>query len=191
MARSSVATPTDRHPTDGIASTYGMARKPTGPPDTHGTPGGVDGDGNREGTSAWELGVDKNPQRQAEEEFRKRTKAPLGLDRQKTTFVFVTPRKWPRKAEWRREKEELGPWKDVRVYDSASLEEWLEQSPAVDAWLAGILGKKPTALTTIDEYWENLRAVTEPSLNPGVFLASREEEVKKLGTGWPASRARW
>ena len=95
--------------------------------------------------------------------------------------MFVTPRKWLRKAEWRRDKEELGAWKDVRVYDSASLEEWLEQSPAVDAWLAGILGKKPTALTTIDEYWANLQAVTEPSLKPEVFLASREEEVKKLG----------
>ena len=132
------------------------------------------------GTSGWELGVEKNPQKKAEEEFGKRAKAPLGLDSKQTTFVFVTPRKWQKKAEWRRSKEALGEWKGVRVYDSASLEEWLEQSPAVDAWLAGVLGKKPTDLTAMDEYWANLQAVTDPSLKPEVFLASREEEIKKL-----------
>ncbi len=132
------------------------------------------------GTSGWELGVEKNPQKKAEEEFGKRAKAPLGLDSMQTTFVFVTPRKWQKKAEWRRSKEALGEWKGVRVYDSASLEEWLEQSPAVDAWLAGVLGKKPTDLTAMDEYWANLQAVTDPSLKPEVFLASREEEIKKL-----------
>ena len=42
---------------------------------------------------------------------------------------------------------ESGIWKEVRVYDSATLEEWLEQSPAVNAWLAGILGKKPPGLS--------------------------------------------
>jgi transcriptional regulator with XRE-family HTH domain len=132
------------------------------------------------GTSAWELGVEKNPQKKAEEDFGKRAKAPLGLDSKQTTFVVVTPRKWQKKAEWRRSKEALGVWKGVRVYDSASLEEWLEQAPAVDAWLAGVLGKRPTDLTAMDEYWANLQAVTDPSLKPEVFLASREEEIKKL-----------
>ena len=83
-------------------------------------------------------------------------------------------------------------WKEVRVYDSASLEEWLEQSPAVDAWLAGMLGKKPTGVTTVDEYWANLQAMTDPSLKPEVFLASREEQVKELRDwlDWPAG-AQW
>ena len=135
------------------------------------------------GTSGWEMGVEKNPQKKAEEDFVKRTKDPLGLDRAKTTFVFVTPRKWQKKAEWCRAKEALGVWKEVRVYDSATLEEWLEQSPAVDAWLAGVLGKKPPGLTVLDEYWANLQAMTDPSLKPEVFLASREEQVKEL-TGW-------
>jgi len=132
------------------------------------------------GTSGWEMGVEKNPQKKAEEDFAKRAKAPHGLDRKETTFVFVTPRKWQKKAEWRRAKAALQVWEDVRVYDSASLEEWLEQSPAVDAWLAGVLGKKPTGLTVIDEYWANLQAMTDPSLKPEVFLASRETQVKEL-----------
>ena len=132
------------------------------------------------GTSVWELGVEKNPQKKAEEDFTKRTKDPLGLDREKTTIRLRHAPKWQKKEEWRRTKQDLGIWKDVRVYDSASLEEWLEQSPAVDAWLAGLLGKKPTGLTTIDDYWANLQAMTDPSLKPEVFLASREEQVEEL-----------
>jgi transcriptional regulator with XRE-family HTH domain len=131
-------------------------------------------------TSAWEMGVDKNIERKADEDFDKRTKAPGDLDTKRTTFIFVTPRRWQKKEEWRRAKEALGAWKEVRVYDSASLEEWLEQAPAVNAWLAGILGKKPPGITTLDDYWAALRAMTDPSLKPDVFLASREEQVRKV-----------
>ena len=133
------------------------------------------------GISRWEMGVDKDPRAKAEADFGKRTKALGGLVRKKTTFVFVTPRKWQAKEEWRRAKSDPRSWKGVRVYDSASLEEWLEQAPAVDAWLAGILRKRPEGVTLIDEYWENLRSVTEPSFEPEVFLASREKAVKELG----------
>jgi len=133
------------------------------------------------GISGWEMGVEKNPQKKAEEDFVKRTKDPLGLDKSQTTYVFVTPRKWQKKDEWCRAKAGLGVWKEVRVYDSATLEEWLEQAPAVDAWLAGVLGIKPVGLTVLDEYWANLKALTDPSLKPEVFLASREEQVKELG----------
>ena len=133
-----------------------------------------------EGTSGWELGVAKNPQKKAEEDFAKRARIPDGLDRESITFVFVTPRKWQKKAEWRQAKAGLRVWKDVRVYDSASLEEWLEQTPAVDAWLAGLVNKKPKGLISIDDYWANLQATTDPSLKPEVFLASREDAVKKL-----------
>ena len=132
------------------------------------------------GISGWEMGVTKNAETKAKEEFDKRMKDPCGLARENTTFVFVTLRKWQKKAAWRQAKEALGVWKAVRVYDSASLEEWLEQAPAVDAWLARLVGNKPIGVVSIDEYWANLQAVTDPSLAPGVFLASREEQMKQL-----------
>src|SRR5712691_8667283 len=52
------------------------------------------------GLSGWEIGVDRDPGKKAEEDFQKRTKNPLGLDSSQTCFVFVTPRKWLKKAEW-------------------------------------------------------------------------------------------
>lgn len=132
------------------------------------------------GTSGWELGADEDPKGKAEADFKKRTKNSLGLDKKKTSFVFVTPRKWQQKSQWCQAKKKLGMWKDVRVYDSASLEEWLERSLVVDAWLAGLLGLRPEGVTVIDEYWANLQAMTDPSLKAEVFLTSRSQEVEKL-----------
>ncbi len=133
------------------------------------------------GISGWEMGVNQDPRKKAQADYRNRSKSPGGLVKKKTTFVFVTPRKWQDKHKWLSAKTRLKDWKGVRVYDSASLEEWLEQAPAVDAWLAGLLGKRPKGVTLIDEYWENLRCVTKLTFGPEVFLASREKAVKEFG----------
>lgn len=135
------------------------------------------------GLSGWEMGVGPDPERKAEDDFRKRAKSPLGLDPSQTCFVFVTPRKWLKKAEWCDKKRKLGLWKDVRVYDSANLEEWLETAPAMDAWIARLLGRRPDGVFDVEEHWANLSSLTEPSLKPEVFLISREKEIEVV-TEW-------
>jgi hypothetical protein len=65
------------------------------------------------GVSGWEMGVDRDPRRKAEEDFQKRTKASRGWDTSQMSFVFVTPRKWLKKAEWCEKKQKLGIWKDI------------------------------------------------------------------------------
>lgn len=144
------------------------------------------------GISAWELGTGKDVRGQAEDNFKKRTDDSLGLDTRQVSFVFVTPHKWEGKTDWCREKNELGVWKEVRVYDSANLEEWLEVAPAVDVWLARLVGKRPPGAADIAEHWENLAALTEPSLRPEVFLVSRKRETEMLSewlTGPPTALA--
>lgn len=133
-----------------------------------------------EGTSGWEMGVDKDYRKKFEDDLKKRSKSSLGLDPKKTTFVFVTPRKWQKKAECIKGKTALGVWKEIRVYDSVSLEQWLERSLAVDVWLAERLGLKPEGVISFDDYWANLQALTDPPLKPEVFLASREKQVEAL-----------
>jgi transcriptional regulator with XRE-family HTH domain len=143
-----------------------------------------------EGTSGWEMGVDKDPREKAEQDLRKRSKNPAGLDPAKTTFIFVTPRKWDGKSEWCRKKNRLGVWKDVRFYDSADLEEWLELAPVVDIWFATLRGKRPPGVTDLDEHWAGLAALCAPSLKPEVFLTSREKgiaEVRKWLEGEPSA----
>ncbi|MFO0840893.1 MAG: helix-turn-helix transcriptional regulator [Gemmataceae bacterium] len=129
------------------------------------------------GLSFWELSADGDPKAKAERDFEKRRKEPLGVEKRKTTYVVVTPRKFQTRREWARAKSKLRVWNEVRVYDSATLEEWLERAAGVDVWLAERLGLKPAGVTSIDWYWENLQALTDPTLKRDVFLASREEQL--------------
>ena len=135
-----------------------------------------------EGVSAWEMGTDKDPKGKADEDWAKRQKKASGVRRQQATFIFVTPRKWQTKSDWVAAKTKLKSWKAVRVYDSATLEEWLECAPAVDIWLARQLGLCPSGFIDVDDWWKNLEALTEPSFRPDVYLASREKQVEELVT---------
>lgn len=132
------------------------------------------------GKSVWEMGVDQKPAKKAEDDFEKRLKQKHAFDVKDTTYVFVTPRSWPGKQKWVDAKNMLGVWKEVRVYDSANLEEWLELAPAVDIWLARLLEIRPDGLADMDEYWENLSGVTDPPLTPSVFMASRQQTASEL-----------
>ena len=128
------------------------------------------------GLAVWELGCSQDPRSKAEEDYTKRVENPLGLDRSQTTYVCVTPRKWTNKEDWRKKKNQEKVWKEVRVYDSTNLEEWLETARAVDLWFARVLGRRPTGIADITKHWENLSALTDPSLRPEVFLTSRDEQ---------------
>ena len=77
-------------------------------------------------------------------------------------------------------------WKDVRVYDSESQEEWLEIARGVENWLARMLGLRPEGVVDLEGYWENLSASTNPSLPARVFLTSRDQTVNKF-TEWLGS----
>jgi len=133
------------------------------------------------GISVWEAGTDKKVRQKAESDYIKRTETPpLGLDTRQTTFIFVTPRKFTKRNEWCEEKKKLGRWKDVRVYDSSILEEWLEISTATDVWFAKLIGRRPEGITGIEEHWKNLSMLSKPNFKPEVFLASREKDIKTL-----------
>lgn len=134
------------------------------------------------GVSVWEMGVDKSPKKKADDDFEKRLGKTPGVTKRHTTFVFVTPRHWQKKEEWVAEKKKKRAWKNVLVYDSASLEEWLENAQAVDVWLARQLGLVTPGMTAFDDHWKNLEALTEPGLSAKVHLASRGDAHKKLRT---------
>jgi len=53
------------------------------------------------------------------------------------------------------------------------LEQWLETAPAVDEWLAGLLGKLPAGVRDLASYWESLAATSNPPFSPMTFLAGR------------------
>jgi hypothetical protein len=85
--------------------------------------------------SGWEIGTGTDIGGKADGDYGKRTRDPGELAPAKSTFVFVTPRRWRNKRNWERDRKAEGVWRDVRALDAEDLEQWVEQSPAVELWL--------------------------------------------------------
>lgn len=136
-----------------------------------------------EGISLWELGTNQDPQSKANADYEKRTKEALGYTPQDATFVFVTPRTWTKKEEWVSQKKEEKKWKDVIVYDGISLEQWLDEAPAVSRWFAsqGYAGVcSSEGIITADECWEEWSSLEQLQLQPGCVLAGRDTAREAL-----------
>ena len=132
------------------------------------------------GASGWEMSVGRNPGVKAEENWEKRTKAPGALVASETSFVFVTPRRWPGKEEWAARKMDDGPWRDVRVLDADDLAAWLEEAPAVHTWLSIQIGKIPSGTNDLEAYWNDWSGATRPALTPAVILSGRDKAVAEM-----------
>ena len=109
-----------------------------------------------QGLSGWEFGTDDSPQTKANHDYETRTNAqnpPYVMA--ETTFVFVTPYIWAKKDEWINEKKQEGKWKNIIVYDSDSLSQWLLMAPSVKRWLALKVGARPArGYYTTEEKWD-------------------------------------
>ena len=140
-----------------------------------------------EGLSTWELSVAKDQKKKAEEDFKKRTAEPRVVEPSQATFVFVTPRRWPKKDEWCAEKRKQKKWKDVRAYDADTLDDWLEQASGVSRWLANLLGARPEGADDIHAYWEACKESTVPPLSAKVFLASREQNIEQFAAWYKSA----
>lgn len=131
-----------------------------------------------DGWSGWELSKRGDIKTKADEDYDKRTTNPESLDRDKTVFIFITPRRWNAKEAWAKKKAATGAWRDVRAYDADDLEQWIEQAPAVGAWLARILHKYPEGVWSIDDYWLEYSLATKPPITPAILLAGRDANAK-------------
>lgn len=132
------------------------------------------------GSSYWELGTDKAVREKLEGDFDKRARA--NLETRNTSYVAATPRDFQKKNEWAESKRKLGLWRDVRVYDSNDLEQWLEESPSVALWLMRVMGRSASGLSDVSSHWENLQASLKCGLPPQALLVSRTPTVEAIKT---------
>jgi len=122
-----------------------------------------------EGSSGWEFGVNQNPRAKADKVYAARLASVPAAEREMRTFVFVTPRNWPGKTAWVKEKNAAGDWKAVRALDASDLEQWLEESIPAKIWLAEKLAMPVTGFETLDQCWERWTAASEPAMAPDIF----------------------
>jgi DNA-binding XRE family transcriptional regulator len=133
------------------------------------------------GPAGWEIGTQRDDiWGKAGRDFDKRTAEPLELIPADSTFIFVTPRQWPRKEEWVAGKRAQGIWRDVRAYDGTDLVHWIETYPSVGQWLATYLRKQPAGTHQLDEVWNEWSKATEWPLTPELILTGRDEQAVSL-----------
>lgn len=132
------------------------------------------------GTSLWEFGTEGTVSKKANKDYEKRKKNSLGYDPAQSTFVFVTPHHWSNKTKWIKEKQKEKHWKNILVYDSEYLEEWIEQAPAVGSWLAKYLNIYPEGVRSVEDFW--LEWINNPkhTIPPKLVTAGREVESKAI-----------
>lgn len=133
-------------------------------------------------TSLWEFGTRADTKGQADENYNKRTKNPLGFNTKDSVFIFVTARLWTNKVDWVAEKKAENHWKDVIVYDSVDIEQWLDVALPVSKWFAeepGVNGIPFEGVLTADEFWDEWSS-GPIKLEPDIVTAGREYEQKLL-----------
>jgi hypothetical protein len=134
------------------------------------------------GTSVWEFGTTKKGvTKKADEDYEKRSTDPLGIDPKESTFVFLTPSNWRDKKKWRDAKMAEGIWKDIKVYDSRDIAEWLEMTAATSKWFAGLLGKvQEDGTQTLEEFWKEWSRSPKYEWPPHATVPGRTKQVEQL-----------
>ena len=114
----------------------------------------------------------KRPGSKAESDYIARLRTVSPSERAERTFVFVTPRNWPGKVEWAKNKQTAGDWKAVRAFDASDLEQWVEESISGQMWLAEQLAIPVDGFETLDQCWRRWAEASEPKMSPSIFEPS-------------------
>lgn len=133
-----------------------------------------------EGLSVWEAGTSKDVKKKAERDYTKRLNNLTDLDPAKTTYIFVSSRRWSKKEDWVKEKMKDNVWKNVLVYDADDLETWLSMCPVVHIWASMLLKKYPEGSLDLENYWLDWSEETRPHMSSDMVLAGRPHIVKDV-----------
>lgn len=133
------------------------------------------------GISLLEFGTESAVKGKADEDYEKRTANSLGYDISKSTFIFITPRIFAKKNKWKQAKLAEGKWKDIRVYDSVDLQQWINMSGSVARWFATLIGRLPSDNVLIaEQYWKEWSEGERGTLPPATVTSGREREMQQL-----------
>ena len=134
------------------------------------------------GTCLIEMGTNENVAAKANDDYTKRTKDSLGFEKEECTFVFITPREWPKAPSWETDKNKLKEWKMVKVITAVELEDWLSYHPSVALWLTEKLNiSHRMKIQSIESYWHQWSTNDKgQQLCYSVAIGGRKESVKEL-----------
>lgn len=130
------------------------------------------------GKLRFEFGAGKDPKKKAESDYKKRAN-----DKRMTgdyVFVFATPRNWPGAQKWEVNRTNDGIFAQVKSIDAHVLEGWLQDTPSVHYWISERLGRRPRAVSTLQNWWESFQGNSKISIPPEFYTAGRKSQSDKL-----------
>ena len=135
-----------------------------------------------DGESVWELGATtKTPASKILEDYRKREKQTSEEQKKKTTFILVTSVSLSsRSLENIKKTIKSDFWKEVKVYTSIELCDWLSSCLATTIWMYKNISEQDLSLDTLVSAHNKLKVSTTPQLSSKIFTAAREKETKEL-----------
>ncbi|TDR45685.1 hypothetical protein DFR29_104113 [Tahibacter aquaticus] len=141
------------------------------------------------GVSVWELSTEKDPPKKGRRDFEKRSKPDacdryLDVDRSQVTFVALSMRRWHTDGGLDRDGFECvqrarGVWKDVKIFDADHLEDWLDHSPTVRAWLAREMAIASVDMKSIEAFWDDYRHGISPRMSERLLLLNRDADAER------------
>lgn len=142
------------------------------------------------GVSIWELSTEKQPHQKAKDDIEKRSKSEARDDyldhkRADITYVALSLRRWHGEKGQDRDQFEsyyrgLGVWKHVKIIDADDLENWLDRSPSVSAWLARKMQIVSEDMKGIEAYWDDYSRGVTPAMSEKLLLLNRKEKADTL-----------
>lgn len=132
------------------------------------------------GTTYWEFGTNQNFKTKANDDYQKRVKNTSEEIRLKTTYIFVTPRRWPNKEQWEQEKNNEQNWKHIKIYDATDLAIWLERSPITTCWFKNELDIPTEGLIIPEIWWKNWAYIEGKELTYEIVSSRCNDEKKQL-----------
>ena len=134
------------------------------------------------GPGVWELGTSGDPRKKAQDDYRNRTKNPMGIDPAATAFIAVSLRKWdePNRQDWLARRNKEGIWRVVVALDADDLDGWLDETRAVRIWVSEQMGRRPRHVATLDLWWRHWAGATRPALPADLLLSGRRPQAEQL-----------
>ena len=137
------------------------------------------------GESVWEIGRDEDFLGKCNEEYKKRTSQTDENERNISTFVFVTPKRWVKPKQNKETKiktfQSKNEWKDIKIYDADDLEMWIELHPVVGLWLARKLRLVPPRnIESATDFWNTFTDAKEFTISSELIIAGRNKQKSEI-----------